>query len=95
MENSCCPLSHLNLFAAFVTTLLKNISADLWVGLTSDPKGHFQWAQAGLLSYTNWAPGEPLDNSGPHHNKTPVIENPHFHHFFMLLFSSSDDFSMT
>ncbi|XP_023813179.1 C-type mannose receptor 2 [Oryzias latipes] len=56
---------------AFVTTLLKYISADLWVGLTSDPKGHFQWAQAGLLSYTNWAPGEPLDNSGPHHNKTP------------------------
>ncbi|KAM6905293.1 C-type mannose receptor 2 [Xenentodon cancila] len=56
---------------AFVTTLLKNASADLWVGLTSDSKGHFRWAKAGLLSYTNWAPGEPLDNSGPHHNKTP------------------------
>ncbi|KAF7657747.1 hypothetical protein LDENG_00022320 [Lucifuga dentata] len=56
---------------AFVTTLLYNISSDLWVGLTSDSKGHFQWAQPGLLSYTNWAPGEPLDNSGPLHNKTP------------------------
>lgn len=56
---------------AFVTTLLNNASVDLWVGLTSDSKGHFQWAKAGLLSYTNWAPGEPLDNSGPHHNKTP------------------------
>ncbi|XP_041812441.1 C-type mannose receptor 2 [Chelmon rostratus] len=55
---------------AFVTTLLNNASVDLWVGLTSDSKGHFQWAKAGLLSYTNWAPGEPLDNSGPHHNKT-------------------------
>ncbi|KAM3864043.1 C-type mannose receptor 2 [Diretmus argenteus] len=56
---------------AFVTTLLYNVSVDLWVGLTSDSKGHFQWAQPGLLSYTNWAPGEPLDNSGPMHNKTP------------------------
>ncbi|XP_073350698.1 C-type mannose receptor 2 [Pagrus major] len=56
---------------AFVTTLLNNASVDLWVGLTSDSKGHFQWPKAGLLSYTNWGPGEPLDNSGPHHNRTP------------------------
>ncbi|CAB1431367.1 unnamed protein product [Pleuronectes platessa] len=55
---------------AFVTTLLNNASVDLWVGLTSGSKGHFQWAKAGLLSYTNWGPGEPLDNSGPHQNKT-------------------------
>ncbi len=61
------------LLTAFVTTLLHNATVDLWVGLTSDSKGHFQWAKAGLLSYTNWAPGEPLDNSGPHHNKTPVL----------------------
>ena len=58
---------------AFVTTLLYNISVDLWVGLISDSKGHFQWAKQGMLSYTNWAPGEPLDNSGPLHNKTPVL----------------------
>lgn len=58
---------------AFVTTLLNNASVDLWVGLTSDSKGHFQWPKAGLLSYTNWGPGEPLDNSGPHHNRTPVL----------------------
>lgn len=57
---------------AFITTLLYDAIVDLWVGLTSDAKGHFQWARPGLLSYTNWAPGEPLDNSGPHHNRTPV-----------------------
>uniref|UniRef100_A0A8C7HF52 Mannose receptor C-type 2 n=1 Tax=Oncorhynchus kisutch TaxID=8019 RepID=A0A8C7HF52_ONCKI len=57
---------------AFLTTLLSNVSFDLWLGLTSDSKGHFQWARPGLLSYTNWASGEPLDNSGPLHNKTPV-----------------------
>ncbi|KAM4717477.1 C-type mannose receptor 2 [Anableps anableps] len=61
--------SHLD--QAFITTLLKNFSSDLWVGLTSDSKGHFWWTKTGLLSYTNWAPGEPVDNSGPHHNKTP------------------------
>ncbi|XP_015230321.1 PREDICTED: C-type mannose receptor 2 [Cyprinodon variegatus] len=55
---------------AFLITLLKNVSTDLWVGLTSDSEGHFRWARTGLLSYTNWAPGEPIDNSGPHHNKT-------------------------
>lgn len=60
-------------FAAFITTLLYDAVVDLWVGLTSDSKGHFQWARNGLLSYTNWAPGEPLDNSGPHHNRTPVM----------------------
>lgn len=59
-------------FTAFITTLLYDAIVDLWVGLTSDSKGHFQWARNGLLSYTNWAPGEPLDNSGPHHNRTPV-----------------------
>lgn len=57
---------------AFITTLLYDAIVDLWVGLTSDAKGHFKWARPGLLSYTNWAPGEPLDNSGPHHNRTPV-----------------------
>ncbi|KAL0992746.1 hypothetical protein UPYG_G00097860 [Umbra pygmaea] len=56
---------------AFITTLLANVTFDLWVGLTSDPKGHFQWAQPGLLSYTNWASGEPVDNSRLLHNKTP------------------------
>lgn len=61
------------LLTAFVTTLLYNGSVDSWVALTSDSKGHFQWPKGGLLSYTNWAPGEPLDNSGPHHNKTRVL----------------------
>uniref|UniRef100_A0A3P8YM94 Mannose receptor, C type 2 n=1 Tax=Esox lucius TaxID=8010 RepID=A0A3P8YM94_ESOLU len=56
---------------AFITTLLANVTTDLWVGLTSDSKGQFQWAQSGLLSYTNWASGEPVDNSGPLHNKNP------------------------
>ncbi|KAM6957627.1 C-type mannose receptor 2 [Aplochiton taeniatus] len=61
-----------HLTQAFVTTLLSNnVTFDVWTGLTSDSKGHFQWDQPGLLSYTNWAPGEPLDNSGPLHNSTP------------------------
>ncbi|KAM9393770.1 C-type mannose receptor 2 [Pholidichthys leucotaenia] len=55
---------------AFLTTLLTNITTDLWVALTSDSKGHFQWTKSSLLSYTNWAPREPMDHSGPHHNRT-------------------------
>ncbi|XP_066497650.1 C-type mannose receptor 2 [Hoplias malabaricus] len=52
---------------AFLVTLLPNSSFHLWVGLTSDSQGQFKWAEPGLLSYTNWGPGEPVDNSG--HNK--------------------------
>ncbi|XP_036445756.1 C-type mannose receptor 2 [Colossoma macropomum] len=52
---------------AFLVTLLPNTSFHLWVGLTSDSQGQFKWAEPGLLSYTNWAPGEPVDKSG--HNK--------------------------
>uniref|UniRef100_A0A665USI8 Mannose receptor, C type 2 n=1 Tax=Echeneis naucrates TaxID=173247 RepID=A0A665USI8_ECHNA len=74
---------------AFITTLLNNASVDLWVGLTSDSKGHFQWAKTSLLSYTNWAPGEPLDNSGPHHNKTRVLTTPTYRHSCHVLSSKN------
>lgn len=56
---------------AFLVTLLPNSSFHLWLGLTSDSQGHFKWAEPGLLSYTNWGPGEPVSNSGQ--NKNPVI----------------------
>lgn len=56
--------------AAFLVTLLPNTSFHLWLGLTSDSQGHFKWAEPGLLSYTNWGPGEPVNNSGQ--NKNPV-----------------------
>lgn len=55
---------------AFLVTLLPNSSFHLWLGLTSDSQGHFKWAEPGLLSYTNWSPGEPVSNSGQ--NKNPV-----------------------
>ncbi|KAL4659299.1 C-type mannose receptor 2-like [Arapaima gigas] len=49
--------SHLE--QAFLTTLLANISFDLWIGL-SDADVRFQWPDQIPLGYTNWAPGEPL-----------------------------------
>lgn len=63
------PLSSL----AFLVTLLPNTSFNLWVGLTADSQGQFKWAEPGLLSYTNWAPGEPLDNTG--RTKSSVLES--------------------
>uniref|UniRef100_A0AAY4B801 Mannose receptor, C type 2 n=1 Tax=Denticeps clupeoides TaxID=299321 RepID=A0AAY4B801_9TELE len=63
---------HSHVEQAFLITLLPNTSFHLWVGLTSDFKSKFQWAEPGLLSYTNWAPGEPVDNSGTHPNKSPA-----------------------
>uniref|UniRef100_A0A8D2LRQ8 C-type mannose receptor 2 n=1 Tax=Varanus komodoensis TaxID=61221 RepID=A0A8D2LRQ8_VARKO len=48
--------SHLE--QAFVTTLLPNITLDLWIGL-HDAKKEFQWVAPELVKYVNWAPGEP------------------------------------
>ncbi|KAA0705893.1 C-type mannose receptor 2 [Triplophysa tibetana] len=53
---------------AFLVTLLPNSSFHVWVGLTSESQAQFRWFEPGLLSYTNWAPGEPVDNK---QNKSP------------------------
>ncbi|XP_017310429.1 C-type mannose receptor 2 isoform X1 [Ictalurus punctatus] len=58
---------------AFLVTLLPNSSFHLWLGLTSDSQGHFKWAEPGLLSYTNWGPGEPVNNSGQNKNPTNCV----------------------
>ncbi|XP_016305594.1 C-type mannose receptor 2-like [Sinocyclocheilus anshuiensis] len=47
---------------AFLVTLLPNSSFHVWVGLTSESQAQFRWFEPGFLSYTNWAPGEPVDN---------------------------------
>ncbi|XP_077591129.1 C-type mannose receptor 2 [Stigmatopora nigra] len=57
---------------ALVTTLLWNASVDLWLGMFSEQKARFSWPQPGLLAYTNWAPGQPVDNNnGLRVQKTP------------------------
>ncbi|TRY95646.1 hypothetical protein DNTS_017847, partial [Danionella cerebrum] len=47
---------------AFLVTLLPNSSFHVWIGLTSESQAQFRWSEPGLLSFTNWAPGEPVDN---------------------------------
>ncbi|RXN12787.1 C-type mannose receptor 2-like protein [Labeo rohita] len=47
---------------AFLVTLLPNSSFHVWVGLTSESQAQFRWFEPGFLGYTNWAPGEPVDN---------------------------------
>ncbi|XP_036408999.1 C-type mannose receptor 2-like [Megalops cyprinoides] len=56
---------------AFLTTLLPNISFNLWIGL-SDSESLFQWTSRKPLTYTNWAPGEPVGHRDPLPTKTPV-----------------------
>uniref|UniRef100_A0A670J2B1 C-type mannose receptor 2 n=1 Tax=Podarcis muralis TaxID=64176 RepID=A0A670J2B1_PODMU len=43
---------------AFITTLLPNVTSDLWIGL-QDAKKEFQWVEAEPVSFVNWGPGEP------------------------------------
>uniref|UniRef100_A0A8D0H0A0 Mannose receptor C-type 2 n=1 Tax=Sphenodon punctatus TaxID=8508 RepID=A0A8D0H0A0_SPHPU len=43
---------------AFITSILPNITFDLWIGL-HDAKKEFQWVEPEALKYVNWAPGEP------------------------------------
>ncbi|XP_064170944.1 C-type mannose receptor 2-like [Anguilla rostrata] len=49
---------------AFLTTLLPNISFSLWIGL-SDAERQFQWINKDRLTYSNWAPGEPVGRRDP------------------------------
>uniref|UniRef100_A0A8B9TFJ7 Mannose receptor C type 2 n=1 Tax=Anas platyrhynchos TaxID=8839 RepID=A0A8B9TFJ7_ANAPL len=43
---------------AFITSMLPNISFDLWIGL-HDAKKEFQWVEGEPLRHVSWAPGEP------------------------------------
>lgn len=63
-------MSHLSL-AAFITSMLPNISFDLWIGL-HDAQGEFQWAEGEPLRHVNWAPGEPSGCSSFSPREEPV-----------------------
>uniref|UniRef100_A0A8C3S4D6 C-type mannose receptor 2 n=1 Tax=Chelydra serpentina TaxID=8475 RepID=A0A8C3S4D6_CHESE len=43
---------------AFITSILPNVTFNLWLGL-HDAKQEFQWVESEPLRYVNWAPGEP------------------------------------
>ncbi|XP_064329672.1 C-type mannose receptor 2 [Phalacrocorax carbo] len=43
---------------AFITSMLPNISFDLWIGL-HDAQREFQWVEGEPLRHASWAPGEP------------------------------------
>ncbi|XP_026573078.1 C-type mannose receptor 2 [Pseudonaja textilis] len=43
---------------AFITTLLPNVTFDIWIGL-HDSKKEFLWVESETVKYVNWAPGEP------------------------------------
>ncbi|XP_010222777.1 PREDICTED: C-type mannose receptor 2-like [Tinamus guttatus] len=43
---------------AFITSMLPNISFDLWIGL-HNAKKEFRWVEAEPLRHVSWAPGEP------------------------------------
>ncbi|OCT62260.1 C-type mannose receptor 2 isoform X2 [Xenopus laevis] len=43
---------------AFITSILPNITFDLWIGLHNARK-QFQWVEGQVLNYVNWAPREP------------------------------------
>ncbi|KAH0627011.1 hypothetical protein JD844_002369 [Phrynosoma platyrhinos] len=43
---------------ASITTLLPNVTFDLWIGF-HDARKEFQWVESEPVKYVNWAPGEP------------------------------------
>ncbi|KAM3922534.1 C-type mannose receptor 2 isoform 1-T1 [Leptodactylus fuscus] len=47
---------------AFITSILPNITTDLWIGLHNG-RQRFQWEEGQTLSYVNWAPGAPSRQS--------------------------------
>ncbi|XP_069808937.1 C-type mannose receptor 2 isoform X1 [Dendropsophus ebraccatus] len=47
---------------AFITSILPNITTDLWIGLHNG-RQQFQWEEGQPLSFVNWAPGAPSRQS--------------------------------
>ncbi|XP_073463770.1 C-type mannose receptor 2 [Aquarana catesbeiana] len=47
---------------AFITSILPNITSDLWIGLNNRQQ-KFQWEEGQPLAYVNWAPGAPSRES--------------------------------
>ncbi|KAM5136029.1 C-type mannose receptor 2 [Mantella aurantiaca] len=47
---------------AFITSILPNITSDLWIGLNNG-RQRFQWVEGQPLTYVNWAPGAPSRES--------------------------------
>lgn len=57
--------------AAFITSMLPNISFDLWIGL-HDAQREFRWVEGEPLRHASWAPGEPSGCSTPGPRDKPV-----------------------
>ncbi|XP_075440470.1 C-type mannose receptor 2 [Ascaphus truei] len=56
---------------AFITSILPNITFDLWIGLHNARK-KFQWVEGQALSYVNWAPGEPSGYGTSSSSEKPI-----------------------
>lgn len=59
--------------AAFITSMLPNISFDLWIGL-HDAQREFRWVEGEPLRHTSWAPSEPSGCGAPGPRDKPVSE---------------------
>ncbi|KAM4756851.1 C-type mannose receptor 2 [Cyanocitta cristata] len=59
---------------AFITSMLPNISFDLWIGL-HDAQREFQWVEGEPLRHVSWAPGEPsgCSSSSPRDKPTNCV----------------------
>ncbi|XP_063816089.1 C-type mannose receptor 2 [Pseudophryne corroboree] len=47
---------------AFITSILPNVTTDLWIGLHNG-RQRFQWEEGQPLTYVNWVPGAPSRES--------------------------------
>ncbi|KAM4692595.1 C-type mannose receptor 2 [Rhinophrynus dorsalis] len=56
---------------AFITSILPNITLDLWIGL-HNARRKFQWVEGQELSYVNWAPREPSGYDTPINSEKPI-----------------------
>ncbi|XP_030076595.1 C-type mannose receptor 2 [Microcaecilia unicolor] len=56
---------------AFITSILPNVTLDLWIGL-HDAQREFQWVGNEPLKYVNWAPGEPSGYGTTSSSEKPI-----------------------
>uniref|UniRef100_A0A8C1BP83 Mannose receptor, C type 1b n=1 Tax=Cyprinus carpio carpio TaxID=630221 RepID=A0A8C1BP83_CYPCA len=54
-----CFIYYITFAAAFLSTMIREKTTDLWIGFSNLASGRFKWTDGSTVTFTDWAKGEP------------------------------------
>lgn len=55
----CMFIYYITFAAAFLSTMIREKTTDLWIGFSNLASGRFKWTDGSTVTFTDWAKGEP------------------------------------